>query len=534
MPTPRNRNKLGSRGRLLRIGAGRHAKRFGNGDPKSAVYPSDSDSDSNCSDDDHHEHHDDDDGTISPVLWSDDFLSTPWMKGKSFEAPLDISDDESGDEYDIDYRLPRVTDMLLRPYMINQVMTSDAVRNLGIGDVMDTGAVNVSMFDKRTRYLISVESKDSRGRKVTYAQGDDGGKLYWKTLGRWVTSCRSMLVGRVNTSKLSEMESIAIARGHFCLMVLRRWHNFSWKQASFRRIVCRFFCHQGMRHWINTTIFLRRADKFCGAILKAFYWRAFVKMNSQRLASKAADIMQLRIGNALLVSFRAWVGYLTLEIREKKRCEEFANHHLKKRVVKKWQHEVEVKKIFARAMGRVRGLKVAAGFEKWKTMSDWIGFTDKFWGTAVESAVKKSYLRWACQRWWSTAAARRKLRKFMEIIGEIGMLRKRDGDEVCVCARARVKFCLLLSMSACGSIHSHIYIKLFKRFSTFFVGRPAHVGLQEIIKFKNLHETFTEKTRKSTKVAGTRVLHMRIRAYARRALSMQLRAPFSKKNEKFS
>lgn len=40
-------------------------------------------------------------------------------------------------------------------------------------------------------------------------------------------------------------------------------------------------------------------------------------------------------------------------------------------------------------------------------MSDWIAFTSKFWGTAVERAVKRSYLRWACSRWHSKVLSRR-------------------------------------------------------------------------------------------------------------------------------
>ena len=43
--------------------------------------------------------------------------------------------------------------------------------------------------------------------------------------------------------------------------------------------------------------------------------------------------------------------------------------------------------------------KFGLAFDRWRMISDWIAFTEKFWGTAVERAVKKSYMRWACARW---------------------------------------------------------------------------------------------------------------------------------------
>ena len=57
-----------SRGRLLRIGTGRHAKQFGGGAPirslKDTLYPNDSDSEL------------DDDGTVDPSLWADSFTAS--------------------------------------------------------------------------------------------------------------------------------------------------------------------------------------------------------------------------------------------------------------------------------------------------------------------------------------------------------------------------------------------------------------------------------------------------------------------------
>ena len=63
--------------------------------------------------------------------------------------------------------------------------------------------------------------------------------------------------------------------------------------------------------------------------------------------------------------------------------------------------------IFVKAALRIRTNKFGLAFDRWKMMSDWMAFTEKFWGTAVERAVKRSYLRWACARWHDKVMSRR-------------------------------------------------------------------------------------------------------------------------------
>ena len=79
---------------------------------------------------------------------------------------FDISDDESEDEDDIENTLPLVSDMLMRPYMINQTMTKSTSDSLGISDLMETSTTNLSMFDKRRRYLVrdSMDFRDKNGK----------------------------------------------------------------------------------------------------------------------------------------------------------------------------------------------------------------------------------------------------------------------------------------------------------------------------------------------------------------------------------
>ncbi|GMI02804.1 hypothetical protein TrRE_jg11387 [Triparma retinervis] len=317
--------------------------------------------------------------------------------------------------------------MLMRPYMINQTMTKSTSDSLGISDLMETSTTNLSMFDKRRRYLVrdSMDFRDKNGKKVIYAPASDDGKAYRRSMGKWVLGCRNLLVNRWGMEGLSEAESVAIARGYFCLLVLRNWQKVAAKHARFRKIISRFFCSQSLKHWVEVTRLLRLADKFCGAIFRAFYRKAFSKMNANRLATKAAQIMNLRSGNSKKVLFHAWRMYMGVEMLEKKRCDQFANYQLKKKCIKRWRYEVKIKHVFMKAVGRIKVSKIAPAFDRWRMMSDWMAFTEKFWGTAVERAVKKSYLRMAGKRWWNKVLVRRKLRKTLSRVfrsGEIGML----------------------------------------------------------------------------------------------------------------
>jgi len=392
---------------------------------KATLFPDESDSD---------EEGHDGDGTIDPELWADNFItqgagmgSAVVKIGSAIKKEFDISDDESEDEDDIETTLPLVSDMLMRPYMINQTMTKQTSDSMGISDLMETSTTNLSLFDKRRRYLVrdSVDFTDKNGKKIIYAPSGDDGRKYRRSMGKWVLGCRNMLVNRWGMEGLSEAESVAIARGYFCLLVLRKWQKVAEKHGKFRKIISKFFCAQSFKHWIEVARLLRLADKFCGAIFKAFYRKGFGKMNAHRLASKAAQIMNLRQGNSKKSIMHAWKLYMGVEMGEKRRCDNFAAYQLKKRCVRKWRYEVKIKHIYHKAIGRIRVSKIAPAFDRWRMMSDWIAFTEKFWGTAVERAVKKSYLRMAGKRWWEKVLVRRKLKRTLSRVfksGEVGML----------------------------------------------------------------------------------------------------------------
>jgi len=392
---------------------------------KSTLFPAESDSD---------EEGNDGDGTIDPGLWADNFItqgtgmgSAVVKIGPDIKSEFDISDDESEDEDDIENTLPLVSDMLMRPYMMSQTMTAQTAKSMGISDIMETSMTNLSMFEKRRRYLVrdSMDFRDKNGKKTIYAPNSDDGRVYRRSMGKWVLGCRNLLVNRWGMEGLSEAESIAIARGNFCLMVLRNWHKVATKHGRFRRIISRFFCGQSLKHWMEVTRLLRLADRFCSAIFKAFYRKGFGKLNAHRLACKTLQIMNMRHGNSKKVIFDTWKLYMGVELREKNKCDNFADYQLKKRCVKKWRYEIKIRRTFLKAVRRIRVSKIAPSFDRWRMMSDWIAFTEKFWGTAVERAVKKSYLRMAGRRWWEKILVRRKLRRILGRVfksGEIGML----------------------------------------------------------------------------------------------------------------
>ena len=74
---------------------------------------------------------------------------------------------------------------------------------------------------------------------------------------------------------------------------------------------------------------------------------------------------------------------------------------------------MQVRKIFVKAMKRMKMMQMAPAFDRWRQISDWLAFEQKFWGTAVERAVKKAYLRWAGKRWLTYTLKRRVLRATM-------------------------------------------------------------------------------------------------------------------------
>ncbi|GMH89503.1 hypothetical protein TrVE_jg5675 [Triparma verrucosa] len=413
-----------SRGRLLKLGTGRHARQFGGGGAiqslSEQLYPSDSESDGG-------------DGTIDPNVWADVFTASQHpddLQSYAYNRPapsseFEISDSES--DASLDETLPLVSDMLMRPYMINQVMTASAAKQADLMECMETSTTNTSMFDKSRRYLVisSMDFRDHHGKKVTYASNGDDGRMYNRSLGKWVLGCRNILVNYNNVDNLSMQEQIAVARGFFVRLVMRRWHSVARKSAKFRKIMVKFFTAQRFKHWREVARLLTLGNLFVGSILRSFYKKGFNKMNAHRIASKALQIMQLRYGNTKKLVFTAWKAYLTLEARENDRCDLHAKLTLLKRVFKKWVYEVKIRMIFVKATRRIRASQIAPAFDKWRMMSDWIAFTEKFWGTAVERAVKKSYMRWAARRWWEKCMLRRKLKRVLKRLfkhSEIGLL----------------------------------------------------------------------------------------------------------------
>ncbi|GMI17909.1 hypothetical protein TrLO_g2883 [Triparma laevis f. longispina] len=424
-----------SRGRLLKIGTGRHARQFGAGKPMKTLaeqlHPSDSESD-------------DGDGTLDPNIWSDCFTASQTTRASKQQlqhsedihayaynrlkpSEFSISDTESDDS--LDETLPLVSDMLMRPYMINQVMTSSAAKQADLMEYMESSGTNTSLYNKSRRYLVSssidFKFKDHHGRRVTYASNGDDARAYNRSLGKWVLGCRNILVQHNNMDNLSRQEQIAVARGFFVRLVIRRWHAVARKYGKFRRVMTKFFTAQRFKQWRETARLITMGDLFVGSILRSFYKKGFMKLNAHRIACKALQIMQLRSGNTMKINFTAWKAYLTLEERENARCDLHAKVNLMKRVFKKWVYEVKIRMIFVKAMRRIQASQIAPGFDRWRMVSDWIAFEQKFWGTAVERAVKKSYMRWAARTWWEKCVFRRKLKKVLKGLfksSEVGLM----------------------------------------------------------------------------------------------------------------
>lgn len=101
-------------------------------------------------------------------------------------------------------------------------------------------------------------------------------------MGKWVLQCRNMLVNYHNQANLSAQEKIAVARGHFCLIVLRRWHEIAGKMAKFRKIMLSYYAGQTFKIWKETARLVKLGDLFVGSILRAFYRKGFSKMNNLR------------------------------------------------------------------------------------------------------------------------------------------------------------------------------------------------------------------------------------------------------------
>ena len=69
-------------------------------------------------------------------------------------------------------------------------------------------------------------------------------------------------------------------------------------------------------------------------------------MNAHRLASKAAQIMQMRAGNSMAVIWRAWDRFVQGRRDQNKMAGIFGRKSLMKRMVENWKLKVGVGKLF--------------------------------------------------------------------------------------------------------------------------------------------------------------------------------------------
>ncbi len=393
-----------SRGRLLRVGLGRHARAHGVAGP---LGPNPYDSDSDCDVDG------DGDGTIDPEIWADDFQRGRGTLSDFTNLPQHLRDeflDDVGDSRsdfdasDEDEALPLVSSMLMRPYLMCQTHTVPLDNGL---NVMGQAAPQT-----RPMTLTARSHTNIRGQRMGYSPAGPEDV----NLPRWVIHTRNLLLSRSRDRNLSLNESIAIARGRFMHTILKHWSRIASRQSTFRSIMYRFYVSTSWSHWKKLDKQMRCAQLFIGKITKAVYRSAYSRLNSFRLAAKAAQILNLVAGNVKKVMFSAWQSYMILEARERARCSNHFGLNLRKRCFKKWIYEVKIRRIFTRAATRLLHLKLAPGFDRWRYMSDWIGFERQFSGTVVESAVKHAYLRWSCRRWLGNIM---KLRKTRAIINRI-------------------------------------------------------------------------------------------------------------------
>jgi len=90
-------------------------------------------------------------------------------------------------------------------------------------------------------------------------------------------------------------------------------------------------------HWEKVNNFLRKANLFVKNITKALYGQCFRKLNAHRLASKAAQIMQLIAGNHKAILFGAWKKYVDMMCDQNAMAGIFGEKQLLKRLVRRWK-----------------------------------------------------------------------------------------------------------------------------------------------------------------------------------------------------
>jgi len=229
-----------SRGRLLKVGIGRHSNQFARGSPIKSLTSShtshkgnDNDTSSNSS----VEY----DGTLDPGVWSDLYDDAKYDGHKTASNVMrpniddlkhygvdDSYSSSTSDKDDDDVTFPLVSDMLMRPYRINQAYHHDAMTDGELEEMMnpanDVGEINKLLGNSKqflSSRTISTNKVDFHGTKLGYSRYGNEIMSPART-GQFISSCRNLLMARNNAKNLSDREQLAIARGHFCLMVLRR------------------------------------------------------------------------------------------------------------------------------------------------------------------------------------------------------------------------------------------------------------------------------------------------------------------------
>jgi hypothetical protein len=209
---------------------------------------------------------------------------------------------------------------------------------------------------------------------------------------------------------MHDNEKVAIARGFFVRLCLRHWQAYAEKQSKFRTIITTHYCKMSLMHWSKITHNLKLAESVGYRLTRSFYRKGWLKFKSNWLHSKALRIMQLVSGNTQKLFYKLWCDYVNDNKKKWIKCGDHFNANNVRRCYKRWLHVIRVVKVFNSALYRIENSLLYKGFSTWRYNADWIAFSLKFAGTAVERCVKKAYLRWCCSRWYAKTVKRRWLR----------------------------------------------------------------------------------------------------------------------------
>lgn len=121
----------------------------------------------------------------------------------------DSDDDIANDGY-VNH-MPLVSDAITRPYMVNQTIHADVAREGSLLDVVSRAQdEHVSLFDaRRRRMCMSVDSsrrRDLHGQVIRYAPS--GNESNGRSMARWITKSRTLLLARGNLKNLAEAEQV--------------------------------------------------------------------------------------------------------------------------------------------------------------------------------------------------------------------------------------------------------------------------------------------------------------------------------------